>query len=179
MLRHQGLIAVAPYLEQSLSPYVEDALRAFASDGRPRHPCLSQKQSALMYIALFLKARNRATSEKTRLLWQNKLELFVRDASHARYIQANAVRGSPKNVVRSGATQRSATAEPDVASMHKHMVHSFACCPVCSTGSLASYALLHVDRVRPPYRTTRESGFYSLAFHVCRKPKRSVTKAQR
>lgn len=54
-----------------------------------------------MYVALFLKSRNRSTSEKSRSAWQLKLELFLKDCSHAEFIQNHAARGSPKNVARS------------------------------------------------------------------------------
>jgi hypothetical protein len=77
LLRRQGLVAVTPYLEQSLSPILQEALLAFAMDGRPLHPRLSETQSALMYIALFLKARNRASPELDRVGWHQKLESFL------------------------------------------------------------------------------------------------------
>ena len=98
MLHRQGTVAITPFLEQSISPTLQDALVAFASDGRPVHPCLSERHSALLYTALFLKARNPASSEVQHLRWQKKLELFLADCRHGTLIQSHAVRGSPRNV---------------------------------------------------------------------------------
>ena len=100
MLRRNSDSNVIPFLEQCVCPALQRALNAFVADNRPSHPCMSDKQSALTYIALCLKARNEFSAEQTRLGWQHKLELFLEDCTHSVYIHKNAVRGSPRRMSR-------------------------------------------------------------------------------
>ena len=84
------------------------------------------------YIGLFLKSRNPATSEKERLGWQRKLELFIRDCAHSGFIKTGRRASAPTatktlgaRIVASGSgsgsdPSTSATAVQDAADLFEH-----------------------------------------------------------
>eukprot|EP00730_Choanoeca_flexa_P004987 TRINITY_DN11858_c0_g1_i2.p1 TRINITY_DN11858_c0_g1~~TRINITY_DN11858_c0_g1_i2.p1 ORF type:complete len:1540 (+),score=399.62 TRINITY_DN11858_c0_g1_i2:57-4676(+) len=73
------------YMEQTVSRLVTKALAA-SGLARPKHPRLSSKHSAVLYVALYLKAHNPKATAYSKAVWQKKLLAFKQQAGLAAYL---------------------------------------------------------------------------------------------
>jgi len=73
------------YLEQTVAAAVTQSLLAVGS-AKPKYPFISATRSALVYMALHLKANNPNNSEYIRKKYRKKLELFEETCSLIGYL---------------------------------------------------------------------------------------------
>lgn len=84
-------LPIPGYLEQSVS---QDVIKALTAVGnfKPKYPFLSPQESAVTYVALYLKAHNLKSSVFTRKRFHRKLKEFEDRCDLIKYLNSNMSR---------------------------------------------------------------------------------------
>ncbi len=63
------------YMEQTVAAVITKALAAVGL-ARPTYPHMTASQSAMLFVALYVKAYNPKSNERTRMIWRQRLKKF-------------------------------------------------------------------------------------------------------